>query len=267
MVIVLPVQNYYKLFYVKDNCHLILWELWKNAVILKNFFEIIHPYTLKQMKKILYFFALVLVAMLWSCEGKIINNVKADQPDTIVLKSGPDSLVAVIGAASTADRLQLLLKFQNDYPDTISVILPEALKPQKKKNDDDEKPAGFIAGKVVIAKISRQESGEYILHDITDVTETYEKACERYLATWTTDDSVAVQLSIAQGGKASIANAPKLHYTGWKFLGLDFKSILLTDTANVCDTATVVEGKMTLTARTGKASKKIVLEKAKKKND
>ena len=71
--------------------------------VLIYFFEV-------KMKTILWIFALTMVAMLWSCEGKRVEAVRADRPDTLVLAAGPDSLVAQIGAASTADRLQLVLK-------------------------------------------------------------------------------------------------------------------------------------------------------------
>lgn len=160
------------------------------------------------MKNVVWFSFLVMVAALWSCGGKVTDDVRADRPDTIVMKLGPDSTLAVIGKASTAERLQLVLKFQNEFPDTVNVALPDALKP--KKTGDGEKAEGLLTvGKVVIAKISREESGEYVLHGITDVTEPYLKACERYIATWTTPDSIAVELTIAQGGKASVQNAKK----------------------------------------------------------
>lgn len=137
------------------------------------------------MKNVVWFSFLVMVAALWSCGGKVTDDVRADRPDTIVMKLGPDSTLAVIGKASTAERLQLVLKFQNEFPDTVNVVLPDALKP--KKATDGEKAEGLLTvGKVVIAKISREESGEYVLHGITDVTEPYLKACERYIATWTT---------------------------------------------------------------------------------
>lgn len=127
-----------------------------------------------KMKTILWIFALAMVAMLWSCEGKRVEAVRADRPDTLVLAAGPDSLVAQIGAASTADRLQLVLKFQNSYPDTIVVALPDELKP--KKGEKDDAPVGFVAGQMVEATVSREESGEYVLHAITNVTDVYQKA-------------------------------------------------------------------------------------------
>ena len=39
--------------------------------------------------------------------------------------------MAVIGKASTEERLQLVLKFQIEFPDTVNVVLPDALKPKK----------------------------------------------------------------------------------------------------------------------------------------
>lgn len=103
------------------------------------------------MKNVVWFSFLVMVAALWSCGGKVTDDVRADRPDTIVMKLGPDSTLAVIGKASTAERLQLVLKFQNEFPDTVNVALPDALKP--KKAADGEKAEGLLTvGKVVIAK-------------------------------------------------------------------------------------------------------------------
>ena len=75
------------------------------------------------MKNVVWFSFLVMVAALWSCGGKATDDVRADSPDTIVMKLGPDSTLAVIGKASTAERLQLVLKFQNEFPDTVIVAL------------------------------------------------------------------------------------------------------------------------------------------------
>ena len=108
------------------------------------------------MKNVVWFSFLVMVAALWSCGGKATDDVRADRPDTIVMKLGPDSTLAVIGKASTAEWLQLVLKFQNEFPDTVNVALPDALKP--KKAADGEKAEGLLTvGKVVIAKISCEE--------------------------------------------------------------------------------------------------------------
>ncbi len=199
------------------------------------------------MKNVVWFSFLVMVAALWSCGGKATDDVRADRPDTIVMKLGPDSTLAVIGKASTAERLQLVLKFQNEFPDTVNVALPDALKP--KKAADGEKAEGLLTvGKVVIAKISREESGEYVLHGITDVTEPYLKACERYIATWTTPDSIAVELTIAQGG-------------------VNFNSILLKGTNGVRDTASVIDGKLTLRTHQTKSPQTIIFVKSKKKQN
>ena len=75
------------------------------------------------MKNVVWFSFLVMVVALWSCGGKVTDDVRADRPDTIVMKLGPDSTLAVIGKASTAERLQLVLKFQNEFPDTVNVAL------------------------------------------------------------------------------------------------------------------------------------------------
>ncbi len=58
------------------------------------------------MKNVVWFSFLVMVAALWSCGGKATDDVRADRPDTIVMKLGPDSTLAVIGKASTAERLE-----------------------------------------------------------------------------------------------------------------------------------------------------------------
>ncbi|MDO4510913.1 MAG: hypothetical protein Q4B68_03735 [Bacteroidales bacterium] len=212
-------------------------------------------------KSILYFFAIMWMAVMWSCEGKVTTSVRADGPDTIVLQAGPDSMVAVIGKATTAQRLQLLLKYQSAYPDTISLAIPEALQPAK--GADEAAAARFAPGKVVIAKISREESGGYILHAITDVTEPYTKALERCVASWTTADSIPAVLTIAHDGKASISGAPKVHYREWQFADFSFSKIVLKDTAAVADTATVAEGRLSLRARNGKAVTALQFEKAK----
>ena len=215
------------------------------------------------MKNVVWFSFVLMVAALWSCDGKVTGDVRADRPDTIVMKLGPDSTLAVIGKASTAERLQLLLKYQNEFPDTVNVALPDSLKP--KKATEGEKVDGLTVGKVVIAKISREESGEYVLHGITDVTEPYLKACERYISTWTTPDSLAMELTIAQGGIASVKNAPKMNYSEWQPIGADFNSILLKGTDGVRDTATVTDGKLALRSHRGKALQIIIFEKAKVK--
>ena len=218
------------------------------------------------MKNVVWFSFLVMVVALWSCGGKVTDDVRADRPDTIVMKLGPDSTLAVIGKASTAERLQLVLKFQNEFPDTVNVALPDALKP--KKAADGEKTEGpLTVGKVVIAKISREESGEYVLHGITDVTEPYLKACERYIATWTTTDSIAVELTIAQGGKASVQNAKKTNYSEWQPICANFKPILLKGTDGVRDTATVTDGKLTLRTHQTKSPQTIIFVKSKKKQN
>ena len=187
------------------------------------------------MKTILWFFALAMVAMLWSCEGKRVEAVRADRPDTLVLAAGPDSLVAQIGAASTADRLQLVLKFQNSYPDTIVVALPDELKP--KKGEKDDAPVGFVAGQMVAATVSREQSGEYVLHAITNVTDVYQKTCESYAGTWTTTDSVPIRIHVVAGGKVTLENASKLRYSAWQFFNSKFSGILLKTGTGVCDTA------------------------------
>lgn len=208
------------------------------------------------MKAILWFFVLAMAAMMWSCEGKRADAVRAERPDTMVLKAGPDSLVAQIGAASTADRLQLVLQFQTSYPDTIMVSLPAELNPA---NDREEK-SGYAAGQMVVVNVSRLESGDYVLHSITDVTDAYQKARESYVGTWATADSVAMQLTIAPDGKVALKNASKLHYDKWQFFNSKFSGILLKG-AGVCDTARVADGKLTLFSHQGKARQKMVLER------
>ena len=214
------------------------------------------------MKTILWFFALAMVAMLWSCEGKRVEAVRADRPDTLVLAAGPDSLVAQIGAASTADRLQLVLKFQNSYPDTIVVALPDELKP--KKGEKDDAPVGFVAGQMVAATVSREESGEYVLHAITNVTDVYQKACESYAGTWTTTDSVPLRIHVVAGGKVTLENAPKLRYSAWQFFNSKFSGILLKTGTGVCDTAWVADGKLTIYCHQGNTRQNMVLERGSK---
>ena len=215
-----------------------------------------------KMKTILWIFALAMVAMLWSCEGKRVEAVRADRPDTLVLAAGPDSLVAQIGAASTADRLQLVLKFQNSYPDTIVVALPDELKP--KKGEKDDAPVGFVAGQMVAATVSREESGEYVLHAITNVTDVYQKVCESYAGTWTTTDSVPLRIHVVAGGKVTLENAPKLRYSAWQFFNSKFSGILLKTGTGVCDTAWVADGKLTIYCHQGNTRQKMVLERGSK---
>ena len=214
------------------------------------------------MKTILWFFALAMVAMLWSCEGKRVEAVRADRPDTLVLAAGPDSLVAQIGAASTADRLQLVLKFQNSYPDTIVVALPDELKPKKGEKDDAR--VGFVAGQMVATTVSRVESGEYVLHAITNVTDVYQKACESYAGTWTTTDSVPLRIHVVAGGKVTLENASKLRYSAWQFFNSKFSGILLKTGTGVCDTAWVADGKLTIYCHQGNTRQKMVLERGSK---
>ena len=211
------------------------------------------------MKAILWFFVLAMAIGLWSCEGKRADAVRAERPDTMVMVAGPDSLVAQIGAASTADRLQLALKFQSAYPDTIVVALPAELKPEKES-------AGYAAGQMVVVNVSRLESGDYVLHSITDVTDAYQKARESYVGTWATADSVAMQLTIAPDGKVALKNASKLHYDKWQFFNSKFSGILLKG-AGVCDTARVADGKLTLFPHQGKARQKMVLERNAEKKE
>ena len=214
------------------------------------------------MKTILWIFALAMVAMLWSCEGKRVEAVRADRPDTLVLAAGPDSLVAQIGAASTADRLQLVLKFQNSYPDTIVVALPDELKP--KKGEKDDAPVGFVAGQMVAATVSREESGEYVLHAITNVTDVYQKAFESYAGSWPTNDSVPLRIHVVAGGKVTLENAPKLRYSAWQFFNSKFSGILLKTGTGVCDTAWVADGKLTIYCQQGNTRQKMVLERGSK---
>lgn len=214
------------------------------------------------MKAILWFFVLAMAIGLWSCEGKRADAVRAERPDTMVLKAGPDSLVAQIGAASTADRLQLVLQFQTSYPDTIMVSLPAELKPA---NDREEK-SGYAAGQMVVVNVSRLESGDYVLHSVTDVTDAYQKARESYVGTWATADSVAVQLTIAPDGKVALKNASKLHYDKWQFFNSKFSGILLKG-AGVCDTARVSDGKLTLFSHQGKARQKLLLQRNAEKKE
>ncbi|MGM9869713.1 MAG: hypothetical protein ACI30R_08835 [Sodaliphilus sp.] len=205
------------------------------------------------MKTLFWIFGLVMATMMWSCEGKRADAVRAERPDTMVLKAGPDSLVAQIGAGSTADRLQLVLKFQSAYPDTIVVALPAEVMPEKES-------AGFAAGQMVVVNVSRLESGDYVLHSITDVTDAYQKACESYVGTWATADSVAMQLTIEPDGKVELKNAPKWHYGKWQFFNCKFSGILLKGTG-VCDTARVADGKLTFYSHQGKTRQKWVLER------
>lgn len=209
------------------------------------------------MNRLLWLFLCVMAVTLGSCSGRSNESVRADRPDTIVLKAGPDSMLAVVGQASTADRLQLLLKFQHEFPDTVNVAFPDALHPQasqKRKDNDVEKKMALPAGKVVKAVVSREESGEYVLHAVTDVTEPFVKACGRYVGTWVTPDSLALTLTVAQDGKAAISRAPKLHYTEWQYQNFDFGSILLKGEGAVCDTAFVTDGKLMLHTRRGKGA-------------
>lgn len=209
------------------------------------------------MNRIFWIFLMVMA--LCSCSGKGNESVRADRPDTVVLKAGPDSALAVVGAGSTADRMQLLLKFQHEFPDTVSVTLPDTLRHKggKDKGGEKEKTV-FAVGKVVKAVISREESGEYVLHALTDVTEPFVKACDRFMGTWTTPDSLALTLTVAKGGVASADHASKLHYSGWRFRNFDFSAILLTGEGNVCDTAMVTDGKLALHTKRGKGAVKIV---------
>lgn len=208
----------------------------------------------------------MMVVALGSCSGKRNESVRADRPDTVVLKAGPDSMLAVVGSASTADRLQLVLKFQHEFPDTVSVTLPDALRLQGDKEKSVEK-ATFAVGRVVKAVISREESGEYALHALTDVTEPFVKACDRYIGTWITPDSLALTLTVAKGGVASVGHSPKLHYSEWRFRNFDFSAILLTGEGNVCDTAMVADGKLTLHSKQGKGVVKIVTFVRQKQKD
>ena len=219
---------------------------------------------LKMMRTLVYITFLAVAAVLCSCGGKATGDLRADRPDTIVVAAGPDSMLAVVGKASDAGRLQLLLKFQNEFPDTITVDFPDALKPKTDAAKDGAAP--LTAGKVVVATVSREESGEFVLHRITDVTDAYIKGCERYLGSWLTPDSAAMELTMLQGGKVAVKNAPKWGYSEWKPLGFDFKSVLLIKAgAPVPDTATVADGKLMLHAVQGKRVSVAALHRSAKK--
>lgn len=197
------------------------------------------------MRKLVCISVLSVAIALCSCGGKGTDNLRADCPDTIVMKLGPDSMLAVLGNASGDGRLQLYLKFQHEFPDTITVDFSDALKPKGKAGKSAD--SLLTAGKVAVVTVSREESGEYVLHRFADVTDAYAKACERYLGTWLTPDSAAMELTLLRGGKVAVRNAPKWGYSEWRPLGFDFRSVLLNKAGTtIPDTAIVADGRLML---------------------